>query len=252
MRQNPAAEHYELFLNLAWSGMDMRAVVNRWQAKKDSMVRATFYVRVGKRLFDAAFAVAGLVVTSPLLLICAVAVRASSRGPIFFCQPRVGQDGSLFRIFKFRTMVVGADRVGERLTASGDSRITAAGSWLRKTKLDELPQLLNVLRGEMSLVGPRPEVPEYVATYSEEQRRILRMKPGLTGPTALALVDEEKILAAHPDSEAFYLQTLLPRKLHQDLAYCQAVSFSQDLKLILRTLARLLRVSRNPTVDVRS
>ncbi len=204
--------------------------------------RSTLYSRLGKRVLDVVFALAGLAITSPLLLLCAVAIRIDSRGPIFFRQRRVGQQGRFFQIIKLRTMVDQADRNGLKLTASGDSRITPVGKWLRRTKMDEIPQLLNVLRGEMSLVGPRPEVPEYVAAYNNNQRRIFELKPGITGPASVAFVDEETLLAGQPDKHSFYLQTLMPRKLELDLAYCEKVSFIADIKLILGTLGRLFNL----------
>ena len=199
----------------------------------------TLYLRVGKRLFDAVAAAFGLVVTSPLLLICAVAVRLSSPGPLCFRQRRVGVCGRPFDIIKFRTMVHQTEENGLRITADGDSRITAAGRWLRKLKLDELPQLFNVLMGEMSLVGPRPEVPEYVAAYDADQLSVLKVRPGITGPAALTYIDEEKVLASALDKEAFYRNTLMPQKLELDLVYCDHVSLLTDMQMILATLGKL-------------
>jgi len=141
-------------------------------------------------------------------------------------------------------MVQHADRQGPKLTGSGDARITRVGKWLRKTKLDEIPQLLNVLRGEMSLVGPRPELPEYVVTYSRQQRKLLEFKPGMTGPASLAFIDEERLLARHPDIESFYVGTILARKLELDLAYCQMASLVGDFKLLFRTILRLFDSTR--------
>ena len=200
----------------------------------------TFYLREGKRLFDAVAAAVGLVMTSPLLLLCAVAVRLGSPGPIFFRQRRVGVCGKPFVIIKFRTMVHQTEKNGLRITADGDARITAAGRWLRKLKLDELPQLFNVLIGEMSLVGPRPEVPEYAAAYDADQARVLSVRPGITGPAALTYIDEEKVLASKHDKEAFYRNTLMPQKLELDLAYCEHINFLTDLQMIMATLRRLL------------
>ena len=136
-------------------------------------------------------------------------------------------------------MVHRAEQRGLRITAEGDSRITAAGRRLRKLKLDELPQLLNVLKGDMSFVGPRGEVPEYVAGYNAEQLKILEVKPGITGPASLAYIDEESILARQTDKEGFYIRTLLPQKLTLDLLYCRRITFRDDLKLILATLKEL-------------
>lgn len=128
---------------------------------------------------------------------------------------------------------------GAALTSAGDPRITPLGRWLRKTKVDELPQLLNVLWGDMSLVGPRPEVPQYTAHYNERQKQVLRVKPGITGPAATTYIDEEQLLAGQPDKETFYLRTILPTKLEYDIAYCERVCFREDLRLIWETFAKV-------------
>jgi len=200
----------------------------------------TFYQRTGKRWLDLAFAAAGLVLLSPLLVAVAAAVRLTSPGPAFFRQQRTGQFGKPFRIFKFRSMVGSSTAKGALLTAAGDPRITPLGHWLRKSKIDELPQLLNVLAGDMSFVGPRPEVPEYTAKYTEKQRRVLLEKPGVTGPATNAHVNEEELLASQPDKEAFYLTTVLPGKLETDIAYCENIRFGEDMKLILTAIGLVL------------
>lgn len=200
-----------------------------------------FYLQAGKQLVDTLLAFFGLAFTFPLLVVCALAIRLDSRGPIFFRQWRVGQYGKLFSLFKFRTMVDQASRNGLDITASGDPRITAIGKWLRKFKLDEIPQLLNVLKGEMSLVGPRPELPRYVSAYNDEQKRVLELRPGCTGLATLAFIDEEKRLAAAPNKESFYANVLLPRKLDLDLAYRDSISLATDLRLILITVVRMFR-----------
>jgi lipopolysaccharide/colanic/teichoic acid biosynthesis glycosyltransferase len=211
------------------------------------------YLQLGKRIFDTAAALAGLAITSPVLLACAVAVRLDSPGPVFFRQRRVGQYGRTFRIFKFRTMTDGADKKGVQLTASGDARVTRVGKLLRKTKLDEVPQLLNVVRGEMSLVGPRPEVPEYTRRYTPEESKVLALRPGITGPASLVFIDEERLLASAADPEKFYVDTLMRRKLQLDLSYCRNVSVLEDLRIIFRTLAGVAGVrpgvSENPCVS---
>jgi len=196
----------------------------------------TFYTRFGKRFLDILLSFAGLVVLSPLLLLIAAVVKLSSRGPALFRQIRTGRFEKQFRILKFRTMRVSAS--GPLITAAGDSRITPLGKWLRKTKIDELPQLFNVLVGEMSLVGPRPEVPLYTTEYSEAQRKVLAVRPGITRP-AIAM-DEEALMAGQADPHAFYISAILPAKLETDLAYCQSVRFSQDLRIIFETLWRLI------------
>jgi lipopolysaccharide/colanic/teichoic acid biosynthesis glycosyltransferase len=204
------------------------------------------YLRAGKRIFDTVGALIGLFVTSPVLLLCALAVRLDSRGPVFFRQRRVGQYGRTFQIFKFRTMIHGTDKHGSKLTAFGDARITRVGKILRRTKLDEIPQLINVVRGEMSLVGPRPEVPDYTEKYTPKERRVLEVRPGITGPASLAYIDEELILATAADREKFYVNTIMRRKLRFDLAYCRNVCLLGDARLIIRTGGSLvgLRFSR--------
>ncbi len=189
-----------------------------------------------KRAFDLFFASAGLLLLSPVFGMLALAVKLSDGGSVLFWQPRVGQDGRLFRIVKFRSMVAKAETKGPSITADGDRRITRFGRFLRKTKLDELPQLWNVWRGEMSLVGPRPEVPQYVAAYSPSQRRVLRLKPGITDLATLAFRNEEELLRAAPDAERFYREYCLPHKIKLNLAYAEKANLRQDAWIILQTL----------------
>jgi perosamine synthetase len=203
----------------------------------------SWYLRRGKRLLDLAGAATALIVGSPVLLACVAAVRFNSAGPVLFRQRRVGLAGRPFNVLKFRTMV--CNNAGSRLTAAGDPRITTGGCWLRHWKLDELPQLFNVLKGEMSLVGPRPEVPEYVARYNKAQTAVLAHKPGITSPASLTFIDEEAVLAAQSDRESYYATVLLPQKLEIDLAYCRNVTFGADLRILLRTLRRLLPGNRD-------
>ena len=187
-------------------------------------------------MFDIVFAAFGLLVLSPLFLLLAVAVKLSSRGPVLFRQQRVGQDGRLFCIVKFRSMVVNAEKMGISVTKDGDSRITRVGRFLRKTKADELPQLWNVLRGNMSFVGPRPEVPRYVAHYTAEQRRVLALKPGITDLATLEFRNEEELLRTATDTEKFYLEYCVPRKIELNLAYADRANLWEDTKIILRTV----------------
>jgi lipopolysaccharide/colanic/teichoic acid biosynthesis glycosyltransferase len=197
----------------------------------------TFYTRAGKRALDVTLALPGLVVLSPLFLIAGAAVRITSRGPAFFRQVRIGQHEKPFRIFKFRTMYQRNENTGREafLTAAGDPRITPVGRWLRTTKVDELPQLINVLLGDMSMVGPRPEVAAYTDTYNEKQRAIFAAKPGVTGPSANA--HEEELIASHPDKDNFYLTTVMPAKLEIDIAYCENIHFAGDVRQIVKTVA---------------
>jgi lipopolysaccharide/colanic/teichoic acid biosynthesis glycosyltransferase len=203
----------------------------------------TLYRRYGKRLLDLSAATAGLPLLAPLLLVIALAVKCGSRGPVFYRQLRVGRDGKTFKICKFRSMVVAADRLGPSITASGDRRITPIGRYLRRWKLDELPQLWNVVKGDMSLVGPRPELPFYVRAYTEEQRGVFSIRPGITDPATLEYRNEEDILAAAPDRERFYTEVVLPDKLRLNLDYIHDISLRSDLALILRTLRVMLRGS---------
>jgi lipopolysaccharide/colanic/teichoic acid biosynthesis glycosyltransferase len=196
------------------------------------------YRNKGKRLLDVVASGTGLILFSPLLLAAAIAIRLSSPGPVFFRQRRIGRHGRPFDMIKLRSMFAGADRMST-VTVSGDPRVTPVGRWLRRTKADEIPQLINVLRGEMSLVGPRPETPDHVAHYTPRQKQVLEVKPGLTGAATIALLDEERILAAQSNVEQFYLTTLLPQKLECELGYCTRVTLRSDLALIVRTIARL-------------
>jgi lipopolysaccharide/colanic/teichoic acid biosynthesis glycosyltransferase len=199
------------------------------------------YRTYGKRLLDLCLAIVGLIVLVPFLLMVTLAVKCGSRGPVLFGQERVGRAGRTFKIWKFRSMVSGADKIGPLITASGDSRITRIGRYLRRWKLDELPQLWNVLIGEMSFVGPRPELPFYVRDYTPEQRRVFTVRPGITDPAALEYRHEEEVLAKAVDRERFYRDEVLPHKLALNLEYVQALSLRYDLALILRTLGAIFR-----------
>jgi len=196
-----------------------------------------------RRLFDAAASAAGLVVLSPLFALLAIWIKLDSPGPVFYRAERVGKDGRLFHMLKFRSMVRGAAEMGPGLTARGDPRVTRAGRVLRRTKLDELPQLINVLRGEMSLVGPRPEDPRYVALYSREQRRILSVRPGMTSLASLKYRDEEDLLW-NDDVDDLYSRFLMPRKLEIDLAYVDTRTVWSDFKVLAMTIAALFRPGR--------
>lgn len=178
----------------------------------------------------------GLIVLSLLFLILAIWVKLDSPGPVFFRQTRVGRNNKDFRIFKFRTMRVGADK-GSLVTIGGmDPRITRAGVFLRKTKLDEMPQLINVFVGDMSLVGPRPEVRHYVDYWTPEQMRVLDIRPGVTGPASIKFRDENELLAAVEDPEKYYIEVVMQEKLRLDLAYVRTHTFFGDLLLILKTI----------------
>jgi lipopolysaccharide/colanic/teichoic acid biosynthesis glycosyltransferase len=188
-----------------------------------------------KRLFDLIAAVVGLIVLSPLLLALALWVKLDSPGPALFRQTRIGRGGAPFAILKFRTMSNASE--GPQITVGADRRITAAGAVLRRFKLDELPQLFNVLCGEMSLVGPRPEVPAYVELWPADVRAIvLSVRPGVTDPASLRYADEARILSGYPDPEAAYRTIVMPDKLRLYVDYVQSATFLGDLAIILRTL----------------
>jgi lipopolysaccharide/colanic/teichoic acid biosynthesis glycosyltransferase len=187
-----------------------------------------------QRLFDLAVTGFLLLLCSPLFLLIALVVRLSSPGPAFFRQTRLGRGGTVFRIFKFRTMAA-ATAAGPRITVAGDHRITPIGKILRRTKLDEIPQLLNVLRGEMSLVGPRPEVPDYRHVYSNGFEKVLQVRPGITDPVSLELADEENFLRQFADPLQAYEKILLPRKLELSLNYLQQHRLRDDVRLLVLT-----------------
>jgi lipopolysaccharide/colanic/teichoic acid biosynthesis glycosyltransferase len=191
---------------------------------------------MAKRAFDVFWSALGLAVLSPLLALVALAVKLEDGGPIFFRQVRIGRGGRPFRIWKFRTMVVDAERQGRSITVGQDPRITRIGGRLRDTKLDEIPQLLNVLMGEMSLVGPRPEVPRYVELYSEAQRAILALRPGITDLASIKYRNESDLLAQATDPDETYVQVLLPDKIRINLAYASRAGIWLDFLVILATL----------------
>lgn len=193
-----------------------------------------------RRIIDVLAATLGLIILTPLFLIISIAIKKSDGGPVFYKARRVGKDEKMFKLYKFRTMMLDADKQGPGITTSGDSRITPVGHWLRHKKLDELPQLLNVCRGEMSLVGPRPEDPRYVALYDEEQRRILRVRPGITSAASLSFRNEETLLSGS-DWEYVYCNEIMPMKLALDLAYIEKRTIWTDLTLIFRTISTMFR-----------
>ena len=195
---------------------------------------------MGKRAFDLLVSALALVLLAPLLLAIALAIRLDSRGPALFRQQRVGRHGVPFRIHKFRTMVVDAAVRGPSLTVGADARITRVGRLLRTRRLDELPQLIDVLKGDMSLVGPRPELPRYVERYPEALRvRVLAVRPGLTDPASIAFLDEAEHLARAADPEREYVEVLLPIKLQAAADYAERASLGSDLRVLFGTVRRL-------------
>lgn len=193
-----------------------------------------------KRVLDFTVAAFGLALCAPLFLLIALLIRLDSPGSVFFAHERVGRHGRKFKVLKFRTMVKDAPRLGGAITAGGDPRITRVGKVLRQTKLDELPQLWNVLKGEMSLVGPRPEVEKYVQLWDPALREIvLSVRPGITGLTQIRYRHEEHLLASQPDPEKYYREVLLPLKLESDAEYVARRSLRLDLWILGRTIAAL-------------
>jgi lipopolysaccharide/colanic/teichoic acid biosynthesis glycosyltransferase len=196
-----------------------------------------FYANYGKRALDILSATAGLILLSPVFGLVACCIKLNSRGPVLYRQLRVGKDGRPFQIMKFRSMVMQASKTDLRITVDGDPRVTAIGKVLRRYKVDELPQLWNVLRGDMSLVGPRPELLVYVAEYTLEQRIVLSIRPGITDPASLAYRHEEELLANQGDPEQFYRTQILPDKLGRNRVYLQRITLQNDIRIILKTIS---------------
>ena len=197
-----------------------------------------------KRTFDILFAIIGLLLLSPLFLLGTLLAKLQSKGPVFYKAKRVGRGEVIFEMYKFRSMVANADTLGGCLTTYRDTRITSIGRFLRWTKLDELPNLINVIKGEMSLIGPRPETPDYVKHYTETQKQVLQVKPGMTGPSQLANRDEEKKLKGQADAEHYYITELMPKKLALDLHYVATQSITTDIGWLLKTFWVVIFTSR--------
>ena len=200
----------------------------------------SFYVNYGKRVLDILVATAGLILLSPVLAIAACCIKLTSRGPVFYRQVRIGQGARVFQILKFRSMSSQTSIGDLKITIAGDSRVTPVGKFLRSYKVDELPQLWNVICGDMSLVGPRPEVPFYVEDYTPEQRIVLSARPGITDPASLAYRHEEEILATQDDPEQFYRTKILPDKLARNRAYLEKITLQNDIRIIVKTISSAL------------
>jgi lipopolysaccharide/colanic/teichoic acid biosynthesis glycosyltransferase len=203
--------------------------------------QSTIYQRYGKRLIDASLSFVALVVLCPLFAVVGMMLKWTSPGPILYLQDRVGRGGRIFKIAKFRSMVVGADKNGLGITVSGDARVTRFGAFLRKSKIDEFPQFWNVLKGEMSLVGPRPELPQYVSGYTPEQRLVLRVPPGITDPASIRYRHEEAVLATSQNPDDFYRAVILPDKLAINLQYIRDISMYSDIKCVIQTMTSLFK-----------
>lgn len=193
-----------------------------------------------KRPLDVFFSSIGLIVLLPFFAVVATLIKMDSPGPIFFVQRRVGRNFKPFNLYKFRTMVIDAPKKGLPVTAGGDPRITRIGRYLRKSKVDELPQLINVLKGDMSLVGPRPEVSRYVEKYRKDYGEILAVRPGITDISSLKYRNEEEVLRDKKNPEEYYIRTLLPEKINLAKEYMSNASLIYDLKLIFRTIFKLV------------
>lgn len=196
--------------------------------------------KVVKRMFDFICSTLGIIILSPILIAIAIKIKIGSDGPVFFKQIRIGEKNKEFEILKFRTMVVDAEKLGRQITVGNDSRITKIGAFLRKYKLDELPQLINVFKGDMSLVGPRPEVPRYVKLYNEEQRKVLDVKPGITDLASIRYRDENDLLGEAENPDDFYINTIMPDKLALNLEYIRKNNVFFDIYIILKTIIKCI------------
>ena len=192
------------------------------------------------RLLDIIFSTLGIIILLPLFMIICLIIKADSKGGCFYIQERIGKDGKPFRILKFRTMRCGSDSYGLLTIGTNDKRITRVGTFLRKTKIDELPQLWNVLKGEMSIVGPRPEVEKYVLLYTEEQRKVLSIRPGITDYASIEYVNENEILSHTNDPDRAYIEKVMPHKIKLSMRYLEHYSVSEYLKIIFLTLKKII------------
>ncbi|MCW3106558.1 MAG: wcfS [Segetibacter sp.] len=188
------------------------------------------------RCFDFLFSLVGLIILSPVFLLAALLIKLTSKGPVFFNQSRVGKDGKDFKVYKFRSMYVNADKRGLLTVGGKDTRVTAIGYYLRKFKLDELPQLINVVKGEMSIVGPRPEVRRYVEMYSQEQLRALKVLPGITDYASIEYRNENDLLALAQNPEEFYVKEIMPKKIELNFKYINNRSIQEYFKIITKTV----------------
>ena len=194
-----------------------------------------------KRCFDIFFSLLGITLLLWLFLIIAIAIKCSSKGPVLFKQERVGRHGKAFKIWKFRSMIVDAEAKGMQINTDGDNRITKVGKCIRKTKIAELPQLFHVLSGKMSFVGPRPEVPKYVAMYNDEQLRVLSVKPGITDLASIEFRNENDLLDSDADPERKYIEEIMPAKLELNLKYIEKAGFFYDIGLIFKTIGKVIK-----------
>jgi len=206
---------------------------------KNSKDKNNFYLKYGKRLFDFIFSLLGISFLSPFFFILAILLKLDSKGPVFFLQKRISKDLKEFNLIKFRTMIPNAQKLGPSITSIEDPRITKIGKILRKWKIDEFPQLINVLKGDISIVGPRPEIKKYVYYYLKDYEKILKIKPGITDYAALKFRNEEKYLKKYENVEKIYLNEVLPMKIAFYKKYIEEIGFITDLKIIFATLGKI-------------
>jgi lipopolysaccharide/colanic/teichoic acid biosynthesis glycosyltransferase len=199
------------------------------------------YGRFGKRIFDLILSVPSLIILSPVFLITAILIRLETPGPIVFSHERVGHDGRIFKLYKFRTMVKDASRIGPSITAADDPRITRMGKLLRRFKVDEMLQIVNVVKGDMSVIGPRPELQKFVSKFKKDYREILKMKPGMTDYALIVFRDEEKILGKFKDTEEAYIKEVLPEKIKLYRKYMEDMGLATDVKIFFKTIWEILR-----------
>ena len=214
---------------------------------------------MGKRIFDILVSTMGVVVASPVLLLCAMAIKLDSKGPVFYRGERIGWNGKPFFIYKFRSMIDNAEKLGASSTNDTDVRITRVGRYIRKFKLDEVSQLINVLKGDMSIVGPRPQVKWAVDLFTDEEKKILRLRPGLTDWASIRFNNEEEIIgnSGYSNADEAYMELIHPGKMQLQLKYLQERSFLTDLRIILDTADMLLRtrvkfIGKNPNNDMKA
>ncbi len=194
-----------------------------------------------KRLFDLFASTIGFLVLLPLFVLITILIKVNSKGSIFYLQERIGKNGKVFKIYKFRTMISDADKQGSLSLGKSDTRITKIGHLLRKLKFDELPQLINVIKGDMSLVGPRPEIKKYTDLYSKKQREVLKVRPGITDYASLKYIDEEQLLGASSEPEETYINEIMPDKINLNLEYLKNSNLLTDIQLIFKTVFKMFR-----------
>lgn len=227
-------------------------IITKWDNLPDNMqneeVKKYYDIIKGKkgslilkRLFDILASLILLIILSPLFIIFSIMIKLDSKGPIMFKQNRVTENGRIFKIFKFRTMVENADKNGSQVTVKNDNRVTKIGKFLRKFRLDEIPQLINILIGDMSFVGTRPEVPKYVELYTDEMKATLLMKAGVTSLASIKFKDEEKLLQMDGNIDKIYIEDILPQKMQYNLEYLKRFNFFYDIKLMFMTLFAVIK-----------